>query len=119
MKMIKYTALALALGSASTFAADCERPAAPEMPDGASSTMEQMLEGQKAVKAFQTANLDYMKCLEPQMNAATAATEAGEDDAVDTYKALEEAYNSAVSAEEEVAGQFNTEIREYKASNAK
>lgn len=119
MNTIKYSALALALGSTSVLAADCEMPTAPSMPDGASSSMEQMLEGQKAVKTFQAANLDYMKCLEPQMAAATAAIEAGEEGAADKYKALEEAYNGAVSVEEEVAGQFNTEIREYKAANAK
>ena len=117
MKMIKYSALALALGSTSALAADCEMPTAPTMPDGASSSMEQMLEGQKAVKAFQTANLDYMKCLEPAMAAASAAIEAGEEGAAEEYKALEEQYNGAVSVEEEVAGQFNTEIREYNAAN--
>ncbi len=120
MRSINYPALALALalGSASALADDCEAPATPSLPDGASSTMEQMLEGQKAVKAFQAANLDYMKCLEPLLNAATAAEEAGEEGAAEQSKALTEAYNSAVSAEEEVAGQFNTEIREYKAANA-
>lgn len=118
MNIIKNTALALALGSTSALAADCEMPAAPALPDGASSSMEQMLEGQKAVKAFQAANLDYMKCLEPAMAAASAATEAGEEGAAENYKALEEQYNGAVSVEEEVAGQFNTEIREYKAANA-
>lgn len=119
MKIFKYTALAMALGSTAAFAADCDKPSPPELPDGASSSMEQMLGGQKAVKAFQTANLEYMKCLEPMLNEATAAAEAGEEGAMDKSKALEEAYNGAVSAEEEVAGQFNTEIREYKAANAK
>jgi len=56
------------------------------------------------------------------MNAAeTAAQEASEDNksaAKETYADLVETYNAAVSVEEEVAGQFNTEIREYKAANA-
>lgn len=117
MNTIKYSALVLALSSTSALAADCEAPSVPSLPDGATSSMEQMLEGQKAVKAFQAANLEYMKCLEPQLSAATSALEAGEEGAADKYKTLEEAYNGAVSAEEEVAGQFNTEIREYKAAN--
>ena len=117
MNIIKYSALARALGSTSALAADCDMPETPTLPDGATSSMEQMLEGQKAVKAFQAANLAYMQCLEPQMKAATAAVEAGDEGAADKYKALEEAYNGAVSVEEEVAGQFNTEIREYKAAN--
>ena len=117
MQLIKYTTLVLALGSASALAGDCEAPAAPELPDGASSTMEQMLEGQKAVKTFQAANLEYMKCLEPSMTEAEAQVQEGVEGAADTYKAIEEKYNGAVSMEEDVAGKFNTEIREYKAAN--
>ena len=117
MKLIKYSALALALGSTSTIAADCTAPAAPELPDGATASMEQMLAGQKAVKAFQAANLDYMKCLEPGLNAAQAQVTEGAEGAADALKAAEETYNAAVSAEEAVAGQFNTEVREYKAAN--
>ena len=79
--------------------------------------MEDMLAGQKAVKAFQAENIDYMKCLEPAMTAAEAAVKAGEDGAADVYQASQEVYNAAVSAEEAVAGEFNTAIREYKAAN--
>lgn len=119
MKLIKSTALVLALGSTSALAADCASPDVPKLPDGGSSSMEQMLEGQKAVKTFQTANLAYMQCLEPKLTAAEAQVKEGAEGAAETYKAIEEKYNAAVSAEEEVAGQFNTEIREYKAANAK
>ena len=80
-----------------------------------------MLEGQKSVKTFQTANLEYMACLEEGMKAAEEAAKNapdGEKEATQaTYDKAVEAYNSAVSKEEEVAGQFNTEIREYKAAN--
>ena len=122
MKTIKSTLLALALVATPALAQDCDQPEAPTMPDGASSTMEDMLAGQKAVKAFQSANIDYLSCVEKAMNAAEAAAkEAGDDDkaaAQETYAKLVETYNAAVSVEEEVAGQFNTEIREYKAANA-
>jgi hypothetical protein len=117
MKTINSVILALSLGSAASFAGDCEQPNAPQLPDGASSSMEQMLAGQKSVKAFQTANLEYMACLEPQLTAAQAAAKEGAEEARATHKQIEEAYNAAVSMEEEVAGQFNTEIREYKAAN--
>jgi hypothetical protein len=122
MKTIKSTLLALALVATPALALDCDMPEAPTMPDGASSTMEDMLAGQKAVKAFQAANIDYMSCVENAMNAAEAAAkEASDDDkaaANEAYAKLVETYNAAVSVEEEVAGQFNTEIREYKAANA-
>ncbi len=118
MKLIMSTALALALGSTTALAADCVSPDMPQLPDGGSSSMEQMLEGQKAVKTFQAANLEYMQCLEPTLTAAEAQVKEGVEGAAENYKAIEEKYNAAVSAEEEVAGQFNTEIREYKAANA-
>ena len=117
MKLAQTAILSLTLGSSVALAQDCTAPTAPQLPDGASSTMEQMLEGQKAVKTYQAANLEYMKCLEPMLAAAEAELKEGVEGAAEKYKQVEDSYNSAVSAEEEVAGQFNTEIREYKAAN--
>ncbi|MEM1114628.1 MAG: hypothetical protein AAGI11_22135 [Pseudomonadota bacterium] len=118
---IMQTALAsLTLFSAASFA-DCDAPASPVLPDGATASMQDMLEGQKAVKAFQAANMDYMGCLEKVFNAAAKDADSGNDDekaaATEVHDKAVAAYNDAVSKEEEVAGQFNTEIREYKAAN--
>ena len=41
----------------------------------------------------------------------------GAEGAAEKYQEAQETYNSAVSAEEAVAGEFSTEIREYKAAN--
>ena len=123
MKLHKVSALVLLLGSGLALGDDCAPPEAPALPEGATSTMEQMLEGQKAVKTFQAANLDYMKCLEPGIEAAKTDAEAaiekgaGEDEAKAKYLAAQDAYNAAVSAEEEVAGKFNQAVRDYKAAN--
>jgi len=117
MKMFKITALSLALGSGLCVADDCKQPDMPTIPDGSSSSLEQMLEGQKVVKAFQAANLEYMTCLEGQLGAAEAQIKEGDESATQRYTQIQETYNAAVSREEEVAGQFNTEIREYKAAN--
>lgn len=115
-------AAALAAGASAPAAGDCEQPEMPTMPDGATATLEQMLEGQKSVKAFQSANMDYMQCLEAAFEAAAAAAQDAE--AGDAKKAAEQEhsaaidrYNAAVSAEEEVAGAFNVELREYRAAN--
>ena len=122
MKTIQFAVLTLALSSPTVIAGDCSGPQAPSLPDGATASMEDMLSGQKAVKAYQTANLEYMGCLEKEFTAAEAAAleSSSEDDkkaAQDTYQKAVDAYNAAVSQEEEIAGQFNTEIREYKAAN--
>ena len=115
-------ALMLALCASAGAYADCTAPEEPALPDGASASMEEMLAGQKAVKAFQEANMDYMKCVEARIEAAKTAgeeaeTEDARDAATETYAAAVEAYNKAVSAEETVAGDFNTQVREYKAAN--
>ena len=117
MKILKPALLGLALSSTMSMADDCTAPAMPAISEGEESTMEQMLETQQAVKAFQAANLEYMSCLEPQLAAAEAAAKEGTEGAADQYMKLQETYNAAVSREEEVAGKFNNEIRDYKAAN--
>jgi methionine synthase II (cobalamin-independent) len=109
--------LALALGSVMSSANDCVAPDAPQITEGEDSTLEQMLAMQKSVKAFQEANLAYMACLEPMLSAAEADVKEGKEGAAETYMQIQETYNAAVSREEEFAGKFNTEIRDYKAAN--
>jgi hypothetical protein len=109
--------LALAMGSVMSSAEDCVAPDAPQVAEGEDSTMEQMLATQKAVKTFQEANLAYMACLDPKLAAAEAEAKEGKEGAADAYMQIQETYNAAVSQEEEVAGKFNTEIRDYKTAN--
>ena len=123
MNSMKYVLLGLALGSAVSMADDCTPPAAPQISEGEDSSLEQMLATQKSVKEFQAANLAYMSCLEPQVTAAEAAAKAaieaksGEAEAAQKLQQLQETYNAAVSREEEIAGKFNTEIRDYKTAH--
>ena len=123
MNLLKISTLSLILASTAVAADDCVNPGAPTMPDGASSTMEQMIAGQKEVKTFQAANIEYMDCLAARFAAAEAQSTEGSDDekaaAKEIYDTSVDAYNAAVSAEEQVAGSFNTEIRAYKAANPK
>ncbi len=103
-------------------AADCKAPTKPDIPDGASASLEEMIAGQQAIKTFQAENMSYMKCLEEDFGSAEAAVKGTADTAEkalaeDKYAKALEAYNEAVSAEEAVAGAFNIELREYKAAN--
>lgn len=113
-------ALTLVLGS-SMVMAECESPESPAIPDGGSATMQDMIAGQKDVKTFQATNIAYMDCVEKLMNEAEATAKKGTDDekaaAIAIYDKAVTDYNAAVSKEEEVAGKFNTEIREFKAAN--
>ena len=120
MKIKTLATLALLMGS-SVSMAECMLPEAPALPQGATSTMEDMIAGQTNVKKFQAENIAYMGCLEKAFNEAEAAAKEGTDEekaaATAVYDKAVNDYNNAVSKEEEVAGQFNTEIREYKAAN--
>ena len=120
MNVAKSLLAVLALGSSMAMA-ECVQPESPTLPDGSSATMDDMIAGQQAVKAFQAANLEYMGCLETQFTAAKKTIEEGKASDAEALKAAYEkdveAYNEAVSAEEALAGQFNTEIREFRAAN--
>ena len=91
--------------------AECSRPAAPELPDGATSDLETMVEGQKAVKTYVTDTEAYLGCITAESEAA-AETETPEQQ-------LErvEHYNAVVDEMEALASRFNEEIREYKANS--
>jgi hypothetical protein len=121
MKITTTLSLAALLLSSTVAMADCANPEAPAVPDGATATMEDMIAGQTAVKTFQAANIEYMGCLEESFNAAEAEAKEGSDEekaaATEVYDKAVDAYNAAVSKEEEVAGQFNISIREFKAAN--
>ena len=119
MKTLKTALLTLAMAGTPALAQDCTAPAAPTLPDGGSSSYEEMVAGMGSVKDYQAANAEYLSsCLEPAIEAAKdAMAEDASDEAKAALVAAEKAYNDAVSAEEDLAGQFNTEIREYKAAN--
>ena len=122
MKILAQAILVAAMGTAHV-QADCEAPDEPKLPDGANASMQDMLDGQESVKTFQSANMDYLKCLEAAFADAEQTAKNADDKkeaakAMATYAEAVDAYNAAVAREESVAGEFNTEIREYKAANA-
>ena len=107
MKLIASLAL---FAAANLALAECTRPTAPEsLPDGATADLETMLEGQKAVKAFDTATNAYLDCLTKEGEAAA------EDESPEEQLKRVEMHNAAVDAMESLAAKFNEEIREYKA----
>ena len=72
MKALLSLALIVSLAAGPTHAA-CTYPKAPEkIPDGQTSTLEEMLATQKLVKQFDTDIGAYQTCLEGEHNAALA-----------------------------------------------
>lgn len=119
MNAIKLALVGLVLGSAASMAEDCTAPEVPGLPDGDSATLEQMLEGQGAVKAYQASNSEYRSCLEPRISEAEVAAsgESPGPELTEALNALNAEYNASVSSEEELAGKFNEELKKYKAAN--
>ena len=95
----------------------CDVPVAPPTPDGGSATLEDMIAAQGEVKAFQAANAEYLTGVDEKMVAEKAAIDEGDDGAQERYALAAADYNAAVSREEQVAADFNTAIRAYKAAN--
>ena len=116
---IKLALIGLALGSTVSIAEECTAPALPTLPEGATAPLEQMLEGQKAVKTYQASNTEYRTCLDPKVSAAEVAASGDSPgpELQETLKQLNEEYNASVSKEEELAVQFNAELKAYKAAN--
>jgi len=117
------TTLALfAVCSTSAWAGDCDKPNTPTVPNGAKADMETMLEGKKAISAFQTSNSEYLGCLNKDIEAQKSKIAEGGDEsdiakAKKEFEKLTEKYNEAVDAEEQLANKFNSAIREFKQAN--
>ncbi|MEO0435931.1 MAG: hypothetical protein AAF098_03385 [Pseudomonadota bacterium] len=122
---VVFALLAMLFVSRSVFAfEECTPPIKPNLPDGAQATMQEMLKGQNAVKDYQARNMDYMRCLQTHIDKAGSTVSHTLDSAtraiaLTNHGRANNAYNAAVSAEEEVAGDFNIELREFKAMNAR
>jgi hypothetical protein len=92
-------------------AAACDNPAAIAIPDGKSSTMDQMLAAQAQVKAYQAAMTEFLACIDSEL--AAEGEQAPED-----FKSLMVArHNAAVSEMEGVAAAFNDQIKAFRAAN--
>lgn len=109
--------LALVLLSAASGAIACDYPERADVPDGATATKEEMINGQSAVKSFMTAMEEYLSCIEAEEAAAVLAL--GDDVDEETTRRrneiFNEKYNGAVEEMNRVAEEFNIQVRAYKA----
>ena len=110
--------LALGLLMAAAANAECTYPKEPaNVPDGATATQDQMVEGMKAVKEYNNQVTTYLSCLDEEMNARVEA--AGPDapaDQIEQIKAIHnKRHNAAVDALEQQAARFNEQVKVFKA----
>jgi cyclophilin family peptidyl-prolyl cis-trans isomerase len=93
--------------SASRPIGGCEAPPAPELPDGASASTEQMVAGQTLVKAFVRDGQEYLKCVDAVADDKDRTT-------TDRNAAIGE-HNRMVGELERSAADFNDQLRAFKA----
>lgn len=126
MRLIQQPLIAAtALFIASTAFAECDKPQAPEIPDGSKASKESMVQGQQAVKQYLQKGDQYLKCLKQEnQTAMAAAKEAGLEPESEEAKQLQaetearlEEHNTAVDSMHEVGNQFNQEVKRFKAAN--
>lgn len=110
-------ALLITLAAGHVAANDCTMPDMPSIPDGSTATMEEMIAGQSAVKAYQADVESYRGCQDGRMQALRAAVEEGDPGAAPAFEEATAAYNESVTLEEQLAERFNQAIRAYKAAN--
>jgi len=104
-------ALAVAFAIFVSAASACETPTVVAMPDGKTSTKEQMLAARDQVKAYMTSMETFMKCVDDE-----AATKG--DGAPPEYKdQMAARHNAAVAEMEAVAAAFNDQLHAYNAAH--
>ena len=87
----------------------CAFPDAPELPDLASASMEEISTSGAAVRAYVTAVQDQLACLDGKRDAL------GAEITPDQLAMINSSYNSGVDTLNEVAGAYNEAVQAYRA----
>ncbi len=112
--MLTFLSAALFL-LAAPLAIACDYPQRANVPDGQTATKEEMIQGQKAVKAYMAEMEDYLACIEAEEKANLSELEEPEPEMLaQREEMLNKKYNAAVEEMEIIAAQFNEEVRAYK-----
>jgi hypothetical protein len=110
-------AITAAVALAGPVYADCTYPPPPaKLPDGATATMEQMMEAKKAVTQYNKDINAYVACI--KLEHETAVTNAGDkitpEQKAEMEKMAVQKNNAAVDQLQSVADRFNEQVRIYK-----
>jgi hypothetical protein len=87
--------------------ADCDLPVEPEIPDGTVAMLDTMVEGQAAIREFMAASEMYLECL----NDIIDEEDLSDEQHANTVRE----HNRVVSVMEQLAEEFNTQVRAFRA----
>ena len=116
MKALFAIALTAALTAAPVYA-DCPYPAAPDkLPDGYSATLEEMVAGQKAVRAYDKAINDYVACIDRELDEAIkkGGDQLKPQQKTDMQHVEAQKHNAAIDQLQNVADRFNEQVKVFK-----
>lgn len=113
-KILKYvSAAALLATSPAVFA--CDYPERADIVSGTTASKEEMIETQKAVKAYMAAMEEYLACIATEEEEAVAELEDPDEETLQQRQMLlAKKHNAAVEEMELVAAEFNEQVRLYK-----
>ncbi|MFL6550875.1 MAG: hypothetical protein ACJ8OJ_19450 [Povalibacter sp.] len=97
--------------------AGCIYPKAPEsIPDGATASEKEMLDGMKAVKEYNNQVTAYLSCLDMEMQARidAAGADAPADQVAQIRAITAKRHNAAVEELEAHAARFNEQVKAFK-----
>ena len=104
-------AAALCFSGAALAQSDCNRPANASIPDGASATLDQMLEAQTGVREYLSSMEEYLQCMNEVIDGADEETDS------ETMNTWINEYNEGVDEMEATATRFNEERVAYQQAN--
>jgi hypothetical protein len=94
----------------------CEYPERVSIPNGTTATKEEMLEGQRSVKAYVSTMEAYLECIvDEEKKARNSLEELSAEEEQQREDMLNKKYNAAVDELERTAAQFNVEVQAYRA----
>jgi hypothetical protein len=111
MRVLTSCVLAVIASGYCLGAAACEAPSPVAMPDGSTSTRDQMLAAQAQVKAYQAAMNEFVACIDSELDAQ------GEQAPEEFKSLMVSRHNAAVAEMEGVAASFNEQLRAFRAAN--
>ncbi len=97
----------IAMPSVTELVDHCLPPDLPAIPDARTASMDEMIRGQAAVRAFMSASNDHLECLAGVIDAPNLVKEE--------RAFLTSVHNRVIDAMEAVAGDFNEQVRVIRA----
>ena len=102
----------------SPLALACDYPQRVKIPNGATATKDEMIDGQRAVKDYMASMDEYLACIDKEEKDTLATmSEISDEEREVRAAALVKTHNAAVEEMELIAARFNEEVRAYKAKS--